>query len=129
MGVRAGVVVSTFDDGEGEGEVGTCGRGIAVDLVCRSSTTERERERHRDSRHDRAAPVSIFDDGEGEGECRRESRPNVDAGMTPEERQRIQLKLQAAERVASEAIRQEDVGNQVAACNSWRRLLGPEFRF
>lgn len=55
--------------------------------------------------------------------------PNVDAGMTPDERQRIQLKLQAAARIAGEAIRQEDVGNQHGACNSWRSLLGPEFRF
>lgn len=54
--------------------------------------------------------------------------PNVDAGMPPNERLRIQLKLQAAERVASEAIRHEEVGNHIAACNSWRSLLGPEFR-
>ncbi|HEX4418389.1 MAG TPA: CBASS oligonucleotide cyclase [Kofleriaceae bacterium] len=53
--------------------------------------------------------------------------PNVDAGMTPDERQRIQLKLQKAERIASEAVRQEHLGNHVAACNNWRSLFGPKF--
>jgi hypothetical protein len=53
--------------------------------------------------------------------------PNLDAKLTPEERQRARRMLQEAARAARDAIHREQLGQHLEAWKLWRALLGPEF--
>jgi len=54
--------------------------------------------------------------------------PDLDADLTPAERQLAQEKLQAGAQIAFKALHHEERGQDQEAYKLWRSLLGPEFK-